>query len=287
MTDERPVFEIRDDSLAERMRNGYLSIGEDFREAWKILRTHTSKYFFLMLLVYLPIQVVIQYQTSQMDLTVEAPELILAQMTRLGIIELVMTLLEQVAVLVVAVLVAICIDETQMENKSFSAVFYRGVRMWPRAVLTLGMVALGAICAITALSVLMAIPLLGLLVIPGILLLAILLILLQSCTGTTAALRARMGFDNIRYVFFVLQGRMWRTMGAFALISLLTGVIQVGISFALSGIFSAITQPVISMALQVIISTLTSIISLYGYTVGALLFIGAEYRKEKLLTPNQ
>ena len=187
----------------------------------------------------------------------------------------------------IAVICALWIDETQMETKTFSAIFYRGIRMWPRAIVTLILVALGAVVSISAMSIFVIMPLLGLLVIPGVLLVAILLVMLQSCTGTTAALRARMGFDNIRYVFFVLKGRMWQTLGIFALITVLTGVLQMGLSLALSNIFDFITQPVVSMALQVVISTMTSIITMYGYTVGALVFMGAEYRKEKLLTENQ
>lgn len=287
MMDEQPQEERIFSPLAERMRSDYFTVVENFKEAWTLMKSRFSYYVFLALLVYLPIQIVLQYQVSLLDLTVEAPELLMAQMAKLGIVQLVMTLLEEVAILVIAVICALWIDETQMENKTFSAIFYRGIRMWPRAIVTLILVALGAVVSISAMSIFVIMPLLGLLVIPGVLLVAILLVMLQSCTGTTAALRARMGFDNIRYVFFVLKGRMWQTLGIFALITVLTGVLQMGLSLALSNIFYFITQPVVSMALQVVISTMTSIITMYGYTVGALVFMGAEYRKEKLLTENQ
>ena len=287
MMDEQPQEERIFSPLAERMRSDYFTVAENFKEAWTLMKSRFSYYVFLALLVYLPIQIVLQYQVSLLDLTVEAPELLMAQMAKLGIVQLVMTLLEEVAILVIAVICALWIDETQMETKTFSAIFYRGIRMWPRAIVTLILVALGAVVCISAMSILVIMPLMGLLVIPGVLLVAILLVMLQSCTGTTAALRARMGFDNIRYVFFVLKGRMWQTLGIFALITVLTGVLQMGLSLALSNIFDFITQPVVSMALQVVISTMTSIITMYGYTVGALVFMGAEYRKEKLLTENQ
>ena len=287
MIDEQSQEERIFSPLAERMRSDYFTVAENFKEAWTLMKSRFSYYVFLALLVYLPIQIVLQYQVSLLDLTVEAPELLMAQMSKLGIVQLVMTLLEEVAILVIAVICALWIDETQMETKTFSAIFYRGIHMWPRAIVTLILVALGAVVSISAMSIFVIIPLLGLLVIPGVLLVAILLVMLQSCTGTTAALRARMGFDNIRYVFFVLKGRMWQTLGIFALITVLTGVLQMGLSLALSNIFDFITQPVVSMALQVVISTMTSIITMYGYTVGALVFMGAEYRKEKLLTENQ
>ena len=273
-------------TLRSRMESRYLTAGEDFREAWQILKKRISYYGFLMLLVYLPIQAVLQYQTAQLDLSVEATELLLSQLGRLGIVEVVITLLEQVAILVVAVIVAYEIDPDQ-SDVPFSTIFYRGVRMWPRAILTLVLVIFGAVCAMSAAVTLLLVPLIGLVAVAGVMLLAILLVLLQSCTGTAAALRGRMGFDNIRYVFFVLQGRMWRTMGTFAMITLLSTVLQLLISFALDALFAGISQPVVSMVISILISTGLSIITLYGYTVGAVLFVGAEIRKEKVLTEQQ
>ena len=272
--------------MLEQMRERYLTGMDDFRYALSIVKARLGDYALLMLLVYLPIQMVLHYQSIQLDLTVESPELLMAQIGRFGVVELVVTLLEEVAILVVAVMTSVSIDPSLMKDRSFSTVFYHGIRMWPRAVLTLVVILLGVAASIFALSVFAMIPIIGLVVIGAVVLLVVLIVLLQSCTATTAALRGRMGFDNIRYVFFILRGREWKAMGTFAIISVLSMLLQTGISTILSLAFSWIQQDLVQMIVSVLIATLLSIITLYGYTVGAVLFIGAEYRKERLLTQN-
>ncbi|MBQ7059845.1 MAG: hypothetical protein IJM83_11220 [Firmicutes bacterium] len=272
--------------MLEQMRERYLSGMEDFRYAWSIVKEYLSYYLLLMLLVYLPIQVVLHYQSIQLDLTVESAELLMAQLGRYGVVELVVTLLEEVAILVIAVITSVSIDPSLMKDKSFSTVFYHGIRMWPRAVLTLVVILLGVAASIFAMSVFAMIPIVGLVVIGGVFLLVVLIVLLQSCTATTAALRGRMGFDNIRYVFFILQGRAWKAMGTFAIVSILSLLLQTGVTFLLTLAFSWISQDFLQMIVSVLIATVLSLITMYGYTVGAVLFIGAEYRKESLLTQN-
>ena len=272
--------------MLEQMKERYLTGREDMRYAFQVLKAHPGYYGLLLLLVYVPIQVVLQYQARQFDFSVETMELMSMQVMRYGLVELVMMLLEEVAVLVVAVITAVTIDPTLVEDKSFSSLFYRGIRMWPRALVTLVVVLLGLVASVITMSFFAAIPIIGFAVIAGIALLAVLIVLLQSCTGTVASLRGRMGFDNIRYVFFVLQGRMWRAMGVFAIISVIGGLMQTGVSVVLNLLFAGIEQPLVQMIISVVIAAGLSIISLYNFTVGAVLFLGAEYRKENLLTQN-
>ena len=85
MIDEQPQEERIFSPLAERMRSDYFTVAENFKEAWTLMKSRFSYYVFLALLVYLPIQIVLQYQVSLLDLTVEAPELLMSQMAKLGI----------------------------------------------------------------------------------------------------------------------------------------------------------------------------------------------------------
>ncbi|MBO6159270.1 MAG: hypothetical protein J6P72_08460 [Firmicutes bacterium] len=284
--------------LIERMRHRYLTGSELFKEAFHVFKEKPSYYFLLMLLVYLPIQIVLQYQSMQLDLSVESYELLGMQLLRFGMVEMVVMLLEQVAVLVIAVIACYYVERTDpvlsakvgedgqvapAPTETFQTLFYRGVRMWPRAVLTLVVVLFGVISAVMLLSSMMLMPLLGLFAMVGMVLLVILVSLLQSCTATTAALRGRMAFDNIRYVFFILQGRMWRSMGVFAFISFITSVFSIVFSLLTTLLLGGIENVAVSFTVSVVITTLLSVVQLYGYTVGALLFIGAEHRKERII----
>jgi len=269
--------------LFRRLSAGNLGLGELFEESFQILKRNLKSYLMLLLMVHLPVQMAMQFEMLKLDFAVEDETLLLNQFMTLAVTSLLLSLLELVSILVIAVIVQKEILGQAGENAKFTTMFYRGIRMWPRAVLTYMLLMLGTVLCMLSVSGLLLMPIAQYFAIAGLVLLAVLLQLYQSCTATVAALRGRMGFDNLRYVYFVFEGRMWRAMGIFALIMLMTQGLTQGCSTLLSLLLSQVGNTALRYVLTVLCGTALSLIALYGFTAGALLFLNAEAKKAKEL----
>lgn len=273
------------DELREAMQNRSLTLGEILKHAFGLLTDRFGSFFLLTLLIYVPISFILQMKMQQVDLTVEDIELLASQLMGVGLVQLILSLLEIVAILVSAVLMHNLIyGESRMP---FGTAFYRGIRMWPRAVLTVALLMMGALICSMSLSMMLYMPGLMLLAMPLLLMMAVFYSMMQSFTCTVSALRGRIGMDNIRYVLFILKGTMGRALGFFTVILLLSSGVSLVFNYMLENMVYYIAQlqqlPWLPIVINVVFSTLISVLSIYGFIAGSLLFLNLEEKRRKEL----
>lgn len=268
------------EELRRTLESRTLTLGELLQQSFGLLTDRFGAFIVLMLMVYLPINLIQQYQLMQVDLTVEDMELMLSQLASVYLVQMVLSFLEMVAILVAAVLVHDLVFESG--QLPFGTAFYRGVRMWIRAFFTMVVVLTGLILCLMSMGMLMMMPAMMMLLLPLIFLVMVIYSLMQNGICVTAALRGRMGFDNIRYVAYILKGHMGKAIGNYAAIMLLTSGISILCNLLLGNIVAYIESPWLALGVNVLFSTLLSILSLYGYVAGTLLFLNLEEGKRVL-----
>ena len=265
--------------LAKIMQERVLRLGEVLKYTFELMNERFSSFFLLTLLVYLPVNFVLQYAVMQVDLSVTDIEILAAEMMDMGIVQIVLSFLELVAVLVTGVMI-----HSQVfgqEQVPFGTIFYRGVRGWVRASMSIMVVMLGMMMSILSMSMMIMLPGMGLLVLPLILLLVLLYYLMQCCCCNAAALRGCWGFRNVRYVSIVLKGYMKKALGYTAVVLLVSGGSTMILNILLNSMLGYISGQWQVLGVSVIFSTLFSIITVYGYAAVSLLFLNVEEKKRR------
>lgn len=295
-----------------------LKITEVLSVSYSLLSQRFGRYLLLSLLIYVPINLIISYISADVylpaELTEEALETMLPGMLKVILAEVGTLFLELIAIQVTAVKVKNQLFDE--ENKTFGQLFYQGIRMWPRGALTLVLILIGAVVALMCTSGLMGIPILWLIAIPLLVLIGIYLVLYIDLAGCCAALRGRFGFDNLRYIAFLLKpnARMidpatitngfpvapqdqyletaqqiqilepisGKVRRIFLVIMLLSNGLSLLVAVLSSGILGLITNEWINYAASVLIASIFSIFNVYSFICAALVFFNLEEMKRKI-----
>ena len=265
--------------LTRKMQERVLSLGEILKYAFGLLAERFGSFFMIVLLVYLPVNVATQISALKVDLTSMDLEVLLSEVSGLGIVQLVLSFLELVAALVVAVMVHNLIFGR--EKLPFGTAFYRGVRGWLRAVMTVMVLMLGMMTCMLSLSMFMMLPILSLMMIPLVLVLAVMYSVMLGGGCTAAALRGYWGFRNVRYVSLVYKGYMWRVIGYTAVVMVITEGITLVFGLMLSFLLYYIPNDGLVLMINVGVSTLLSVFSIYASIAGSLLFLNIEEKKRR------
>ena len=263
--------------LAKMMQERVLSLGEVLKYAFELINKRFLAFFLLTLLVYFPVNFVLQYAVMQIDLVTTDWELLVSEMMDVGVVQIVLSFLELVAVIVTGVMI-----HNQVFGQgtmSFGTVFYRGVRSWMRASMSVMVLMMGMMMSILSMSMLFMLPGMALLMLPVLLLLMLLYYLMQCCCCNTAVLRGFWGFRNIRYVAIVLKGYMWKVLGYGAVVVLISNGTIMIMNILLNGMLRYISEQGLVLAINVVFSTLFSVITVYGYVAVSLLFLNIEEKK--------
>ncbi len=266
-----------------------LKISEIFSSSYSLLSNRFGSYLMLSFLVFLPANVILQYFTMKITMVdLEGVDLLTADLTpflqqylHLIVANLMAEFIALIAILVTAVQVKNQLFDEK--NHTFGTLFYRGIRMWPRAALTQVIVLLQMITAVICCSMLLALPLIGLIAIALLLLIAIRFVMYENFCGAAAALRGRMGFDNVRYVRFLVHGKSMHYIGLFAAVTLLSNGVIILVSLLSSNLFLATANEYVNMAISVALSTLLSVLNIFGYICGTIALFNLEEMKRNEL----
>ena len=265
--------------LEKMMQERVLSLGEILKHTFRLLNERFGSFFLLVLLVYLPVNFLLQYAMMQVDFSLEDLELLTAEMMDVGIVQIVLSFLELVAILVEAVIV-----NNQVFGRkrlSFGTIFYCGVQGWLGAVMSMMAIMMGMTLCILSMSMMILMPGMTMIMLPIILLLMVIYSLMQCCTCTVSALRGYWGLRNIRYVWLVLKGYMGKAIGNTAVILVITAGVRMLFNLLLNNTLYYISNEWVALAVNVGFSTLVSVLSVYGYMAGSLLFFNIEERKRR------
>lgn len=265
--------------LTRKMQERVLGLGEILKASFQLLFERFGFFFLLMMLVYLPINVATQISMLKVDLTSMDLEVLVSGVSDLGIVQLVLSCLELVAALVIAVIVHSLIFGR--EKMPFGTLFYRGVRGWLRAVMTMMVLMLGMMTCMLSMGMFMMMPGLSLMMLPLVLVLAVVYSMMLSGGCTTAALRGYWGLRNVRYVSLVYKGYMWRVIGYTAVFMVITEGITLLLGVLLSFLLYYIPNEGMALAINVGVSTLLSMFAIYASIAGSLLFLNIEEKKRR------
>jgi len=274
-------------TLIETMGQRPLRAGEVLSSGYALLSNRFGSYLLLSFLVYLPANLITEYFAQKVDLTalLEAQEAstlalteqyqaLMGQYMHLMAAQAVTMFLTLVAAMVSAVIVKNQLFDE--ENRSFGKNFYLGVRMWPRGALTLILVMMELVIACIGCAMLMIVPLIGMVSI--VLLMAIVFIFQMnfSLSSAAAALRGRFGFDNLRYIRFLNSGIYGHTLGIYVLVTILSNGILMAVSLLTGNLMTFSDNLWVMLAVSVLISTILSILEVYGFVCGAIVFLNLE-----------
>ncbi len=260
--------------LRQSMESRLLRLGELLKVSYGLINERFGSFLGLTLLVYIPVNVVLYVKMLQVDPTVEDAALMLNQAMSVSVVQLILVFIEIVAVLVTAVLVH---NQVYGEQKiPFGTAFYRGIRMWVRAVTALVLVMLGAFLCLIPLGSLLALPGLFGMMLPLIALVSVYYSMMQNMVCCAAALRGHWGLHNLRYSFFILRGYMGRAFGRMLVISLITSGISMLFEQLLANIVSFLTQPWLYVLICTAFSALISVLNTFGFIAASVLFLNLE-----------
>ena len=266
-------------ALAKLMQERLLHLGEILKYAFGLVNERFSTVLLLTLLVYLPINLALQYAMLQVDISVTDLELLAAELSKVGIVQVILSFFELIAITVTGV----CVHNQifGQEKMAFGTVFYRGVRSWLRAVVSVMILMLGVMMSILSIGMLFMLPGLSLLLLPGIVLLVVFYYLMHCCCCITATLRGYWGLRNTRYVSLVLKGYTWKSLGYAAVIGLVSGGAVSVLNVLLSGMLQYISQQWLALILNAVFSTLFAVLTIYGFSAICLLFFNIEEKKRR------
>lgn len=267
------------EELREVLSMRLLSLKEILQQAFGLLNERFGVFMLLTLIVYLPTSLIGEYKMQQVDLSVETMEELLNQMMSVYQGQLGMLLLEMVAILVTAVLVHNFIFGE--EKLSFGTAFYRGIRMWLRAVLTMVLLILAVLVLLMMIGFFAVMPGMILFIIPLVLLAAVVFSMLQVFICNAAALRGRMGFDNFRYINQVLKGESGRAIAKYIVIFLITTGISLLGGLMLGNMTAYISNPWLASGMNILVSVVFSVCNIYGYVATSILFLNLEELKRQ------
>lgn len=272
------------ETLTRTMAERPLKISEVLGHAYALMSNRFGSYLGLSLLVFIPASALLQYFTMKVSVQVPEMEQLLngtadlavmeRQMLYLLISNVCVTFLTLIAIMVSAVMVKNQLFDE--ENKTFGVLFYRGVRMWPRGALTLVLVMIEFFLAVFGCAMLMLVPLVGLLSFLLMALAAVWFVMYQNLCGCGSALRGRLGFDNMRYVRFLLSGFMKKEIGTFAVIILISEGVTLIVNLLTSNFLYISDNLWVQFAISVAISGIISVLNTYGYVCGTLVFLNLE-----------
>lgn len=256
-----------------------LKLGELLFLTFELMKKRLGSFLLLALLLYLPSAALQQYQLSQIVLT-EDVQALLEQMIPVAVGTAVMMFLTIIGPMIAAVLI---VNELYDEQRlTFPAAFYKGIRRYPAAALTLVILLAGLILAELFLSMLMTIlPLLLMLILP--LLTAVLLYfgLLQSSSAATASLRGLLGMNNLGYVRAVFGQRMLRCLGIYAFVWIIGNLPGMLIGLVAGELLAFIEIPWLVNGLSVLLEGLLGIFSLFTASAVVLMLLNCEKIRER------
>ena len=289
--------------LSIEMGRRPLKTGEILQGAYRLMNEKFGWFLILSVLVYLPINLVQQFPLLQIDLTglaalsqssdVSMEELIQsdqmqAVIKQAGIqagISVVMLFVERIAIMVTAVIlhyqlfIETATDQAGVpyhNQESFGQVFYQGIRMWPRGAATLFFLLLGFLIAVLCLGVLSLSPVMLFVTMPVMIFCMLRFLMYESSSGAVAALRGRIGFDNLNYVRTVLGDRSMYLFGQYTVAILISNGLSMVFNVLMTMSLQYITNQWAAYAASCAIGTLLSILNLYGFTAQVLIFLSRE-----------
>lgn len=280
------------ETLVTTMGERDLTIGEILSHAYALLSNRFGNYLLLSFMVFLPANLILSFLTERVDLSLLLVEN--ADMTgfshalfRTLSANLLASLISIIALLVVAVTVKNQLFDE--ENYGFSTCFYRGIRMWIRAVVTFALLIFSMVGISLLIGFMMIMPLIGLAALALIFVVAISFVMYQNLALSCVALRGRLGFDCIRYVGLLLHGKYFKVLLKFLLVSLITYGITAVVSLFTGNLFAFSSDPLVIKIVETAISTVLGILDVFGFLCGALIFLNLEeivrVRLEKIHSP--
>lgn len=280
------------ETLTRTMGERELKLSEILSHGFALLSNRFGRYLLLSVLVYLPINLMLQYfsmtadysflenvdpfnveSLAGMDMTPVVNNMLRTVLSHLGA-----EFLALIAVLVVAVIVKNQLFDPK--NHSFGTSFYRGIRMWPRAALSLILVLIQMVLALMAASVFMMVPLIGLVSVAVVVFVAIRFSMYENLTGAVAALRGRLGFDNLRYIRFLTQKRFFRIWGCFAVLTLISNGIMLALESISMNLLLFSENMYVQGGIAVALSTFLSILNIFSFVCGTLILFNMEELKK-------
>ncbi len=273
-------------TLTDTMGQRLLKAGEVLSSGYALLSNRFGSYLLLSFLVYLPANLITGYFAMQIDLTpllevqndlnllTEAYESLLGEYVHLIGAQLAVMFLTLVAAMVTAVIVKNQLFDE--ENRSFGKNFYQGVRMWPRGALSLILVLIELILGSFGCAMLMIVPLIGLVAFVLMIALVFIFQMNYSLSSAAAALRGRFGFDNLRYIRFLSAPVYPQTIGIFAIVTLISNGILMIVSLLTTNLVTFSDNQWVMLAVSTLIDTILSILSVYGFVCGAIVFLNLE-----------
>ena len=273
-------------TLTDTMGQRLLKAGEVLSSGYALLSNRFGSYLLLSFLVYLPANLITGYFAMQIDLTpllevqndlnllTEAYESLLGEYVHLIGAQLAVMFLTLVAAMVTAVIVKNQLFDE--ENRSFGKNFYQGVRMWPRGALSLILVLIELILGSFGCAMLMIVPLIGLVAFVLMIALVFIFQMNYSLSSAAAALRGRFGFDNLRYIRFLSAPVYPQVIGIFAIVTLISNGILMIVSLLTTNLVTFSDNQWVMLAVSTHIDTILSILSVYGFVCGAIVFLNLE-----------
>ena len=273
-------------TLTDTMGQRLLKAGEVLSSGYALLSNRFGSYLLLSFLVYLPANLITGYFAMQIDLTpllevqndlnllTEAYESLLGEYVHLIGAQLAVMFLTLVAAMVTAVIVKNQLFDE--ENRSFGKNFYQGVRMWPRGALSLILVLIELILGSFGCAMLMIVPLIGLVAFVLMIALVFIFQMNYSLSSAAAALRGRFGFDNLRYIRFLSAPVYPQVIGIFAIVTLISNGILMIVSLLTTNLVTFSDNQWVMLAVSTLIDTILSILSVYGFVCGAIVFLNLE-----------
>ena len=273
-------------TLTDTMGQRLLKAGEVLSSGYALLSNRFGSYLLLSFLVYLPANLITGYFAMQIDLTpllevqndlnllTEAYESLLGEYVHLIGAQLAVMFLTLVAAMVTAVIVKNQLFDE--ENRSFGKNFYQGVRMWPRGALSLILVLIELILGSFGCAMLMIVPLSGLVAFVLMIALVFIFQMNYSLSSAAAALRGRFGFDNLRYIRFLSAPVYPQVIGIFAIVTLISNGILMIVSLLTTNLVTFSDNQWVMLAVSTLIDTILSILSVYGFVCGAIVFLNLE-----------
>lgn len=265
-----------------------LSLSEICQGARTVFRRNLRSEMILLFLVYGPVCLIRVNALMHLDLTYYDTLFIVRQMELYLVLVMILSLLELVCRLV---MVQICQNEYKnsaaeftnpLRRSTFSVLFYRGVRMWPRAALTQCLIITGTVLLLMMTAVFMQSPAAAA---AGIVLFAVIVVyeeLISSLCAGTSALYGEFGFRSLSMLSVLLKGKAFvRSM--LTVLALETG--NVFLSLLIAGLTYLLALASLSYMVRFLIvfaiSLAACVYTVYVNTAEALLFLNLDLCQKK------
>lgn len=261
--------------LRQIIQTRELTIREVFSGTMVLLEQNIRHYFLLAILIFLPSNLVTEIYTSQLPET-----LTMAEYTRFYGVQLLLNLYGMIALCVTAIMAQNQLQRD--EEEPFGISFYRGIRCWPRFIITALLFAV-VLFAIFACLTYVAL-LLPILMVPAVTFVVIIIMiatvyLYNICI--TATLRRYTLARNIHYVRSVMKDHVGKSIGIILLLSLVSVLITLPVVSLVDLLMTMVGIPVLGIVVNTLVGSVVSIVNIFTNLGAVLYFINLELMKQK------